>query len=226
MNVQGLIADAIYNSLQDQRFQPSINALYQNYALMQLNFILDEWRDKIPFGQEFTYTDASKLLSTSFISIQNITFVLNEVSSPLRRRDLTTFKFEKTVINLESVPQIYYFDELAQNIDIYPEPSQTNYSFIVWARINNVPVTLTEVIPTTIPPFMINALSFQLAYRLCTRFGRPWTEDKENQRLQLVNLLDSKLSIDLTPDPMAVFGSPKCSTTAPFPSWYYLSGGM
>lgn len=225
MIIQSLITDAIYKSLQDREHQPQINSGYANFALYELNYILDEWRDLIPFSQEFVFTNVDDLADTNFVSVSNVNFVLNNVSAELPPITLTEYMRISQVTNLRSIPTCYYFDQLKQTIRVYPIPNNQPYLFIVWARVADRPVTMFDEIPLQVTPFMQNALVYELAKRLCEEYGVDWPEGKESTRVKLYSLLQGKRSVDLKPAANIVFGLPNVSQVPPFPYFYAISGG-
>lgn len=226
MNVQSLLDQAIYESLQDQEHQPIINTGYEKYALTVLNFLLDEWRDKIPFAQELTFTNVDDLTNSSFVSVSNVNFVLNQVQMPLTPVSLSQFNAIQSPLNLKGIPQVYYFDELAQSILVFPAPTTIPaYSFTVWGRLADQPLSLFDQIPANVPLFMTNALIFELAFRLCAHFGVPWTEEKDRTRQSLLMLMNRKRDIDLSPLPTCEMGRPQSGGVPPYPWLWAISGG-
>lgn len=230
MNVQSLVDDAIFLSLQDAQFQPDINAGYQAFALNELNNILDEWRDLIPFGSNITFNNVSNLLSTTFVEVESVQYVIissgtNNAAFYLRSVSENEFKREQVIIGLSAFPNIYYFDQLAQRINIYPAPTQTNYQFIVRGHISQINLGLFDNIPVNMPRFESSALTYEIAFRLCARYGADWDAKKETIRTQTFASLQNKKEIDLSPDTDLVFGTPGVAYKSPFPEWYYISGG-
>lgn len=230
MNVQSLVDDAIFLSLQDAQFQPKVNAGYQAFALNELNNILDEWRDLIPFGSDITFNNVSNLLSTSFVEVESVQYVIissgtNNAAFYLRSVSENEFKREQVIIGLSAFPTIYYFDQLAQKINIYPAPTQTNYQFIVRGHVSQINLGLFDNIPVNMPRFESSPLVYEIAFRLCARYGADWDAKKETIRTQTFASLQNKKEIDLSPDIDLVFGTPGLAYKAPFPTWYYISGG-
>lgn len=224
-NVQSIITDAIYKSLQDRQFQPDINAGYLDFGLNQLNIILDEWRNLIPFAQVVTFSNVDDLENSSFLSVDTVNFVLNTTSYVLTQVSLTQFKEQQNIIGLTGMPSIYYFDELTQSIMVYPRPANPQYRFTVWGRIQQVTLSMFDTVPANMPPFMRNAVIYELAYRMATEYGMPWENGKENTRQSLVASLKNKKSIDLRAPVDLAFPLPNESESAPFPWFYYMSGG-
>lgn len=230
MNVQYLVESAIFLSLQDRQYQPDINAGYQASALNQLNLLLDEWRDEIPFASEITFNNVTNLNSTTFVEVDTVQYVIissqtNNAAFFLRGVSLNEYKQQQVIIGLGAFPNIYYFDQLLQRINIYPAPSQTNYQFIVRGRVAQINLGLFDDIPANMPPFMRSALIYELAFRLCAEYGVMWDAKKETTRTTTQAQLLNKKEIDLTPDNDCVFGTPGVGQNAPYPSWYYISGG-
>jgi hypothetical protein len=229
-NVQSLVNQAIFLSVQDAQFQPDINAGYQAFALNELNNILDEWRDLIPYGSQVTFNNVTNLLSTNFVEVDTVQYVIissgtNNAAFFLKSVSESAFKRQETIIGLSAFPNIYYFDQLLQRINIYPAPTQTNYQFIVRGRISQINLGLYDDIPANMPRFQSNALISELAFRTAARYGADWDAKKESTRNGLLLQLLNKKEIDLSPDNNIVFGTPGLSYNAPFPTWYYISGG-
>lgn len=230
MNVKYLVDNAVFLSLQDAQFQPDINPGYADFAVNEINNVLDEWRDKIPYANEVTFNNITNLLSTTFVEVNTVQFVIissgtNNAAFYLRSVSLDEFKREQAIIGLNAFPAIYYFDQLLQRINIYPGPTQPSYQFIVRGRIASVNLGLFDTIPANIPRFMQNALIYEIAFRLVARFGTQWDAKKETIHAGLLATLENKKEVDLSPDNESVFGAPGVSSNSPFPFWYYMSGG-
>jgi hypothetical protein len=230
VNVKYLVDKAIFLSLQDPQFQPDINATYQQFALNEINNLLDEWRDKIPFSTEITFNNVTNLQSTTFVEVDTVQYVIisggnNNAAFYLREASESEFKRLQTIIGLAAFPNVYFFDQLLQRITIYPAPTQTDYQFIVRGRVASIDLGLFDDIPANIPRFMQNAIIYEIAFRLCAQYGADWDAKKENLRNSLLASLDNKKVIDLTPDIENVFGRPGTQYRSPFPTWYYISGG-
>lgn len=223
--VQYVLTEAIYTSLQDRQFQAPINASYQQVALRFLESIFDEWRDKVPFCQQLTYDSVAELQNTVFTSVDNVNYILqfkNQV--PLRRcMGKDEFYNTQSIIDLNSQPQVYYWDELLQTIEIYPTPNVPSYQFIVWGRTQLSAAQPTDVLPSNIPTFMVEALIYELAFRLCAQYGIPWSAEKESIRQGVIKFLDKKQTFDLSAPVKRVFKLPG-SQVPPFPFFYYLWG--
>ena len=230
MKVKYLVDNAIFLSLQDARFQPDINSNYAEFALYEFNNLLDEWRDRIPYSQEVTFNNVTNLLTTTFVEVDTVQYVIitggtNNPAFYLRSVSESEFKQLQTIIGLSSFPAVYFFDQLIQRIQIYPSPTQNNYQFIVRGRIGSANLGLFDDVPANLPRFMQNAFIYEMAFRLAGRYGADWDAKKEDTRTRLLQDLDNKKAIDLTPDHESVFGRPGTRYDAPFPTWYYISGG-
>lgn len=225
MNVQSILTDAIYNSLQDRQFQANINAGYLDVALKTLNQILDEWRSYIPWEDKVTFTNVDDLTSSTFASVTNVNYVLQNVIMPLQEVNLTRFNELANIVNLAGIPEIYYFDPLAQTINVYPSPSNPAYEFTVWGRIQQVNLGQFDNIPANMPPFMVRAVTYELAFNLCAAYGAVWSAEKENIRQTSIAKLKRMKKIDLQNPLHSVFGRPGSDGVPPFPFFYYLSGG-
>lgn len=226
MNVQALVANAIYRSLQDKQQQPTLNAGYKEWAIFELNNILDLWKDFIPFSQVFTFNSVDELTTTSFVSVSNVNYIYpTNLSVPLELVTLTRFEEIKIITNLNSPPQVYYFDELTQTVLVYPNPNQPGYRFKVWGRIAQQPLEEFDPLPDNMPRFMIDAVTWELAGRLAAFYNVPWNEGKERQRQMAVDILFSKRDLDMSEPRSIVFPNPNSTPEAPFPYWYYLSNG-
>lgn len=212
--------------MQDRQHQSQVNSGYENFALTQVNSILGEWRDWIPFSQQVTFTNVDNLEATTFASVVNVNYVLNRVSAPLREKNLTQFLELKNVLELLGVPQIYYFDQLTQSIDVYPHPSNPTYSFLVNGRILHPDLSLIDEIPANMPGFMTQAVTYETGFRLIAQYGGYWSDEKEKLRLYLIELLQRKNSRDITPPRNIVFGRPSGLDVPPYPWLWAISGGQ
>jgi hypothetical protein len=219
--VNYILSEAIYGSLQDRQFQAPINASYQEVALRFLESLLDEWRDKVPFCQQFTFDSVEELVNTNFTSVDNVNYILqvkNQV--PLRRcTGKDEFYNQQYVIGLHGQPQVYYWDELQQTIDVYPTPNQPNYQFVVWGRTQMSAAQPEDDLPSNITAFMANALIYELAFRLCAEYGVVWSQAKESIRQQLIRYLDSKQTVDLSSPVKRLFKRPG-RQVPPYPFYY------
>jgi hypothetical protein len=230
VKVKYLVDNAIFLSLQDARFQPDINANYAEFGLYEFNNLLDEWRDHIPYSQEITFNSVNNLLATTFVEVDTVQYVIisggtNNAAFYLRGVSESEFKQIQQIIGLSSFPAVYFFDQLIQRIQIYPTPTQTDYQFIVRGRIGSANLGLFDDVPANLPRFMQNAFIHEMAFRLAARYGGDWDAKKEDTRTRLLRDLENKKAIDLTPDRENVFGRPGTRHDAPFPIWYYISGG-
>lgn len=224
--VNYVLTEAIYKSLQDRQFQAPIQGSYLEVALRTLESLFDEWRDKIPFAQQFTFNNVDELTDTNFVSVQNVNYILPARNQmPLRRVDRDEFYNIQNIIGLKGLPQVWWFDELEQTIHVYPEPQNPNYQFIVWGRPAMSAMQPSDLLPDNMPTFMITAITYELAFRLCSEYGVPWDEKKEMVRQQLLLMLDKKKTIDLKPQIMKIFKTGG-NTVPPFPYYFYLWGGQ
>ena len=225
MLVQEILTNAIYGSVQDRAFQKIIAPHYYLVALNQMNIVLDKWRDLIPYESEVTFNNVANLLATSFVEVDSVIYILNNVPTQLFGRTITQFKRERTPTNLVGYPSIYYFDQLNQNIDIFPMPSNPAYLFTVNGRIATANLGQFDTVPANMPTFMVDALTREIAFRITAEYGAPWDEKKEVLRSGAVDDLTNKKNVDLTPMPITELGRPDIRQSSPFPFWYYMSGG-
>lgn len=226
MDVQQILTNAIYKSVQDRAFQRVIEPHNKIIALNEMNYVLDEWRDIIPFASEVIFNNVDNMLASRFVEVDSVSYVINQVSTVLWPKSIREFRELKTVQNLQGYPEIYYFDQLTGNIDIYPRPSNPTYQFIVEGRISIANLGEFDTVPANMPPFMQNALIYEIAFRISAETGTPWDAKKEVIREKLVSGLMNKKNIDLTPKPDCVLGLPDTQANSPFPLWYYMSGGQ
>lgn len=226
MQVKQILTDAIYKSLQDRKLEPVIDPVYLLFALQELNKILDGWRDKIPYYSQVTFNNVENLHATKFVSVTTVNYVIGQnVSNVMREYNIIKFRELKQILDLTGFPSIYYFDELTQSIEVYPLPSPQPYSFIVEGKISQINLGMDDAIPANMPLFMVDAVTHQLAFRLCAEFGAYWSPEKESERQALLTGLLNKVSLDFTPPTNIVFGNPGKSGVPPFPYFYYISGG-
>lgn len=226
MQVKQILTDAIYKSLQDRKFEPVIDPVYLLFGLQEINKVLDGWRDKIPYYSQATFNNVENLHNTKFVSVFTLNYVIGQnVSNVVCEKSLIKFRELKQILDLSGFTSIYYFDELSQTIEVYPLPSAAPYSFIVEGKISQINLGMDDAIPANMPQFMVDAVTYELAFRFCGEFGAYWSPEKESQRQALVKGLEDKESMDLTPDRDIVFGNPSRLGVPPFPYLYYLSGG-
>ena len=83
MLVKELLTNALYLSLYDREFQPSIPGGKTTAALGAFNLMLDEFRDVIPYQFVSNFTDVADLTDTSFVSVDQVSFIINTVVFPL-----------------------------------------------------------------------------------------------------------------------------------------------
>lgn len=225
MLVRALLEEACYLSIADRIQQPAISPNYLSASLNSFNLLLDEFRDRIPYEFEYRFDNVDDLENTSFVQIDNMTFIINKVASPLMPCNLTTWKALSAVEGLTGFPTIYFFDESTQSIHVYPKPSQPSYAFVVNGRRALGNVELGDSTPANMPSFMINALIYEMAYRLCGQYNVPWNQLKENTRQVLLSQLDGKQVIDLSPRENLSITQVNRLSKYPFPMLYYMSGG-
>lgn len=225
MIVQELITNAVYNSLQDREFQPQINSGYMLFGLYELNNILDEWRDKIPFDSVITFNNVENLMNSKFVEVSTINYILNKVSYPIELLTLNRYKEIETVVDLQGFPAYAFFDELTQSIKIYPLPSTQPYQFTVWGKLQQINLGLFDQLPLNMPTFMRSAVTQELSFRLCAQFDQPWDAKKESIRQDTLAGLVNKRSIDLSPQRDISLGVPGSRSAPTFPYFYFISGG-
>lgn len=226
MIVQKIVTDAIYLSLQDREHQPTVNPIYVEVGLEKLNYIIDEWRDRVPFPSVMTFNNFENLENTTFSQINSVNFVINSVSFPVIEKSLEEFKRLQVILNLFGFPKYFKFDELTQSIEIYPKPNNPTYQFTVWGRILSLNLGEFDEVPASWPLFLRNAFIHELAFRLAAEYGQEWDAKKETVRQGLLQGLSDKKNDDLTPDRDIVFGFPGgTGKNPPFPYFYFLSGG-
>jgi hypothetical protein len=224
--VEEIIDNAIYKSLQDRALDPSIDSQYVLLGLSELNNILDSWRDYIPFNSTVTFNNVNNLMNSKFTDVTSVNYVINNVSfSNLKSVDLVTFKNMQNIIGLLGFPKIYYYDQLSQTIEVYPLPSNPEYQFTVWGRIQQISLGLKDKIPANMPLFMVKAVTYELAFILASEYGSPWDSKKESIRTTSFELLKKKKIFNLKPQSNIVFGRPNSRNAPPFPWLYYMSGG-
>lgn len=225
MIVKEILTNAIYKSEQDRALNPVVDAGLLLFALFEFNQLLDEWRDHIPYNSYITFNDVNNLQNSRFVQVETVNYILNNVSFPLRPVALDEYKRIQTIIGLTGFPEVYFLDELTQTINIYPSPSDPAYQFTVWGKVQQLYLGLSDRVPANMPPFMVKALTYELAFIIAAEYGTPWDSKKESIRQSSFASLMQKKSIDLSPEIDIVFGSPSQSSNSPFPYFYFTSGG-
>lgn len=221
-----LVTDALYLSLYDRNFDRSIDGGDETHGLQVLNELLDEWRDRIPYPFQYTFATADDLLNTQFVQVDNVSFVLGSVKYPLTPELLTPFNEINTVLNLSTIPSIYYFDLSTQSITVYPiPPNNPTYSFIVWGRQALGGLGLVSALPPNMPVFMITAVKYEVGFRLAAEVGVLWNENKERIRQATFTQLKNKTQVTLVKPRNIVFGRPGSANIPPYPYFWAISGG-
>lgn len=226
MKVQQILTNAIYESLQDRKFQKIVDGGYLLSALNHLNNVLDEWKDLIPYAEKVIFNDVTNLENTTFVEVDVVSFIVNRSSTILTPRSLSEFREIEDVIDLIGYPESYYFDQLNQTLEIYPKPATFPYQFIVDGRIATVDLGQFDDVPARLTRFMQTALTYEIGFRLAAEYGVEWDGKKETLRTGTFQSLKNKKAIDLRPKAESVFGMPTTRNTSPFPTWYYMSGGV
>jgi hypothetical protein len=225
MIVKEILTNAIYKSLQDRALNPVVDPGFLLFFLFEFNQLLDEWRDHIPFNSFVTFNNVDDLQNSKFVQVETVNYILNNVSFPLPIIGLDEFKRIQTIIGLLGFPEVAFFDELQQTINIYPLPSNPSYQFTVWGKIQQVTLGMNDTVPANMPPFMVKALTYELAFIGASEYGAAWDSKKEAIRQSSLQSLMQKKSIDLSPDVDIVLGNPAQRIDAPFPYFYFMSGG-
>lgn len=222
MKVQVLIDNALYMSLYDREYQ-AIPGNMQEAALNTFINMLDENRHNVPYHEDVQTVSFAELSNTDFTKILQVEYILGGVKYPLEECSLSSFNRLSCVIGLKAPPRYFYFDNLTQTIQVYPEPTNGE-KFIIHGYKAMEAVNLTDEIPSNMPVFMRSYMEFALAKRLCTMYERQWSNDKEAELERLELLLDNNSDIDLTA-PVDVVMSANTNGKGSFPWFYYLSGG-
>jgi hypothetical protein len=225
MIVKEILTNAIYKSLQDRALNPVVDPGFLLFALFEFNQLLDEWRDHIPYNSFVTFNNVNDLQNSKFVQVETVNYILNNVSFPIMPVGLDAYKRIQNIVGLLGFPQIYFFDELQQTINIYPLPSNPSYQFTIWGKIQQLYLGLSDTVPANMPPFMVKALTNELAFIIASEYGTPWDSKKESIRQSALASLIQKKSIDLSPEVNIVFGQPNQRIDAPFPYFYFISGG-
>jgi hypothetical protein len=227
MLVDYLVSEAIYEAgLQDRQLEASIDGGVQTDALNRLNLLFDTWRSRIPYASSYTFSSYLDLIGTQFVNVDTVNYVLSgqPVQYPLRKVDLNQWTLETSVINLKGLPMIYYFDPQYQTIKVYPNPIDVGaYSFIVWGRPAMGPLSLGQQLPPQIPSYMVDAFIYELAFRLSSTYGIPFSPEKEKLRQETFNNLKSQQVVAMSPRRNIVFK--RRNSVGGYPWFYDLSGG-
>jgi len=207
-NVLKIVTDAIYKTgMQDRSLDKTLTQVPLEFALDELNKLLDSWRDKIPFDTKIEFNSASDLEQTKFVSISSINYIYGQsISYPLRAVSLSEFSALNNVLNIISIPSIYYFDLLTQNIEIYPRTFNDSGRFIVNGRLSQINLGLEDKIPANMPLFMQDAVVWELAFRIAAEYNLSWSELKIKAYQNAIDRLDSMNYIDIKIDRQPLFG--------------------
>jgi hypothetical protein len=225
-SVRGLVSEAFYMSLYDEEFQPDIPPGQMNIGLKALNYLLDEWRDKIPYTFTNRYSNVDDLMNTQYVQVDVVSFIINDFKQVLRRCSYTEWEQLTTITDLSGYPCIYWFDESVQTINIYPTPTQPNYIFEVLGRMALGAVTLNDYLPADMPVFMQSACLYELAFRLAGKFSVDWDEKKlKTYNDTMMGMLNKRI-IDTKAPIKRVIPNEGSGETPGYPYWYFMSGGQ
>lgn len=222
---QSAVTSAWYLSAYDRNLQKTINGGDMLFGLETMQYILDEWRNKIPYTEKYTFTDVSQLQNTDFVWVDTVAYIFpnNTVKYLVSDVGFKRFQEQNVVINLKSIPEIYWFDELSQSIDVYPLPSQTGYKFQVYGRPALVVNTLNVPMPSNMPTFMYSALIYELAFRLAASRGVDFDEKKNQIRINLLNGIEEKREVYVD-GPSGTEMTVNQRSVPPYPVWAQISG--
>jgi hypothetical protein len=222
MLVEELITESLYMSMYDRQFDPAIDGGVVNTWLQKFNRMVDRFRDKIPYSFFYNYSNVDSLSNTSFVMVDDVSYIINKNVTSLTRVGLNDFIRLADVDNLIGYPSIYYFDDSTGTIKIYPSPSSSNYTFRVSARSALGGLKLSDEIPDNVPDFMKDVFIYELAFLICGEKGIPFNDKKTETRAALLAELRQKQIFDLTPQNNILFNIDQPN---PYPKLYYLSGG-
>ena len=218
----------MYKSIRDRQFNKADQDGGEsiNVALALLSDILDENRYNIPFVQEFSFTSYDDLQNTNFVEVVRLDYTIGDVKYPVKQVNLAEWDRKSVVINLRTLPQIYWFDDFTQSVKVYPEPLESDLDrFIVYAHSALTAESLDQDVPAGMPRFMQSYIKYETAYRLCNEYNVPWTEQKEKKRQELYNRLINFKRADLAQEDRAVMHDNDAGGKGSFPFFWYISGG-
>lgn len=225
ITVGTVVTDALFLSLYDRQLGPPISGGDMDWALYMMQYLLDEWRDLIPYTAYYSFNNVDQLTNTQFVQVDNVSYVLPGLTTKYPLIAVTNEQWirQNLVINLKAIPNIYWFDPLAQTINVYPGPSQTSYQFIVYGRPAMIAQYQYALMPDNMPIYMISALKYELAFRLAGERGILFNDYKMKTKQETFDYLWSKREIDISPaDNTEMTSNP--AQTSPYPIWAVLSG--
>lgn len=224
--VATLVNNAMYKSLYDRQYYPTISGPDSQTGLQLLREIMDECRDVVPFVQRLVTTTQDQLTNTDFVGVQVINYYLStNVKYPLYWRNIRVYNDDSLIQNLQAPPKYYWFDELTQTINVYPKPNNigSGWNFEIFGFMALTALTLQTELPASMPVFLKSYLEYELAMRLCNEYGVEWSPQKEAIRAKLYKQALIKRNIDLTPDYEPAFKTG--NVDAPWPWLWSISGG-
>ena len=222
---QSAVTSAWYMSCYSRNLQKTIQGGDMLYGLETMQFILDEWRNKIPYTEKYTFTDFSQLQNTVFVWVDTVAYIFpnNTVKYLVEDVGFKRFQNQNNVIGLKAIPEIYWFDELKQSINVYPAPSEMGYQFQVYGRPALVVDTLDVPMPSNMPTFMYSALIHEMAFRFAGYRGVDFDQKKNETRLKLLFELEDKREVYVD-SPSGAEMTDNQGGAPPYPVWARLSG--
>jgi hypothetical protein len=218
-SVRGLLTQALYKSVFDRQLQPAIPPDYMTAAWLDFNMLLDELRDKIPYTFSYRFTDVNLLQNTLFVQIDDVRYVLAREKYNLRRLMLSEYEDQSFLEGLDGFPQVYWFDESTQTIEVYPLPSQPDYTFLVHGRKALGPLEIDDELPSNMPVFIQSYIIYETAFRqAAVNYGIAWSPEKEMKRKSLESQMNGKIVVDLRPPTQSIFGN---DGSLPFPFLFW-----
>lgn len=220
--IQTLLMRAIYRSgLRDRQADPNIPGSEVETALDEFNSANNMFLSYMPFIDVQANLAVAGLANTSFVSVNAVYYVLQNVRYELKNCGFNQYQHERSLENLNSIPQFYWFDEGTKTVNVYPTP--TTGTFTVYGQSNNGVFAITDAIPTNWDPLYEDILISETAFRLCNEYGIEWTQQKNASYEAAKRKLADRKQIAIDPIGKVTITTHRGSMDGL--ELYYISGG-
>jgi hypothetical protein len=211
--VLGLLTESCYLSVNDRQFQREIEGDKLEVALELYQDILDEVRNLVPFYDQAEFTTLNDLSQTSFISVDSVAYLTNNTTISFLK-SVNAVEWNKIVFQegLTSVPAWYWFDELTQNLNIYPEPTGA-FKLRVIGKISYLPaanaVEYSDALPANMPRFFQTFLKYKLAYALADYYSAPFPESRLQRLSNIETMIMANRKVNIKEKGMVEMTQPR-----------------
>lgn len=164
-------------------------------ALWEIGFIapyyaIGELAKELPVVE--TPAFYSRIDSSRFYNVDRIDAYFQNTGTfkyPLNYVDASDF-FNSANIQVSAPPNIYTFDFSTNSCLVFPMISQVVLR--QYGPLRMFDETSGVILSEVVREFMQEAVAYELAYRICVQFDLPWSDFKEQHRLELQRRLKQR----------------------------------